>query len=72
MGQDQGSCICNSPKAASELQFRGVISGTWFFCFYAESYCLVVTFLVIALTRFDLSVPITIVIASSCGVFISL
>lgn len=30
MGQDQGSCNCNSPKATSELQFGGAISSMRF------------------------------------------
>lgn len=39
MVQDQGSCHCNPLEAASELQFRGALSGMVLFMIYAVEAC---------------------------------
>lgn len=41
MVQDQGSCHCNPLEAASELQFRGALSGMVLFIIYAVEACII-------------------------------
>lgn len=41
MVQDQGSCHCNPLEAASELQFRGALSGMVLFIIYVVEACII-------------------------------